>query len=156
MTYLHEPTAGICLVAGVDHRHLPRLRKIVVNGDAPAVGEIERHIGIIEVMSSEELFYDVLLVARADDELVEAEMRVDFHDVPEDRAPADLDHRLGDELRLLPDASAQPARQQYYLQCDFSFRSGLGHDGNLILPPLESARTIAGITRSIICVSRPL
>src|SRR5262249_14484574 len=37
---------------------------------------------------------DLALVAQGDDELGEAVRRVSFHDVPEDRLAADLDHRF--------------------------------------------------------------
>jgi hypothetical protein len=36
-------------------------------------------------------------------------MRVNLHDVPDDRAPADLDQRLWTELRFLGDTGAQSA-----------------------------------------------
>ena len=43
-----------------------------------------------------EVFLDhVALVAAADHEVIDAVGGVDFHDVPENRLAADLDHRLG-------------------------------------------------------------
>ncbi len=44
-------------------------------------------------------------------EVVDPVRAVDLHDVPEDRTPADLDHRLGTDGRLLGQARAQTTRQ---------------------------------------------
>ena len=38
---------------------------------------------------------DIALVAQADDEIMDAMMRLDLHDMPEDRLFADRDQRLG-------------------------------------------------------------
>lgn len=46
------------------------------------------------------LLDDVLLVACADNELVEAVVAVQFHDVPEDGHPAQLYHGFWFELAL--------------------------------------------------------
>src|SRR5438552_16701126 len=40
---------------------------------------------------------------------------VRLHDVPEDRPPADGDHRLGAELRLLPQSGAESAGEKHDL-----------------------------------------
>src|SRR5690606_27961995 len=49
---------------------------------------------------------DVALVTAADHEVVDPVARVDLHDVPEDRPPADLHHRLRADAALLADARA--------------------------------------------------
>lgn len=54
----------------------------------------------------EVLLDDVLLVARADDELVKTVVAVQLHDVPQNRHPAQLHHGLGLELRLFTDPCA--------------------------------------------------
>jgi hypothetical protein len=46
-------------------------------------------------------------VAQANDEVVNAMGRVDFHDMPQNRLSPDLYHRLGPERRFLADARAQ-------------------------------------------------
>ena len=75
----------------------------VLQGD----GEIVVHRLVVE----EVLLDHVAAIAQAEDEVAEAVVGVDLHDVPEDRPPADLDHRLGPELGLLSqpgsDATAQ-------------------------------------------------
>ena len=52
------------------------------------------------------LLDDMLLVARAYDELVEAVMAVQLHDVPQDGHTAQFYHGLGFELAFFTDAGA--------------------------------------------------
>jgi hypothetical protein len=40
-------------------------------------------------------------------------MAKDFHDVPQDRAPTDLGHRLGSEFGLLTHPGAEAAREEH-------------------------------------------
>ena len=40
-------------------------------------------------------------------------LRVDLHDVPQDRLAADFDHRLGTNIGFLGKPSSQATRQQY-------------------------------------------
>ena len=54
----------------------------------------------------EALIDGILLVAEADDEIIEPVTGVDFHDASPDRFFADLDHGL--EMRLLADPRANP------------------------------------------------
>ena len=49
------------------------------------------------------------LIPEAQDEIPDPVMGVEFHDVPEDRHAADLDHRLRPRLGLLGDACAAAA-----------------------------------------------
>ena len=52
-----------------------------------------------------------LYVPRADHEVVEAEVGVALHDVPQDGVPPDFDHGLGAQVTLLADARAEAPRQ---------------------------------------------
>ena len=53
----------------------------------------------------------MLLVACADDELMEALGRIGFHNVPQNGHTADLDHGLGSECGLFGNAGAEAACQ---------------------------------------------
>jgi hypothetical protein len=55
----------------------------------------------------------VALVPEANDEVVEAVLAVDFHDVPEDRSSADLDHRLRADAGLFGQTSAHSAGEDH-------------------------------------------
>src|SRR6185369_16494562 len=60
----------------------------------------------------QEIFLDhVAAIAEAEHEFSEAPMGIGLHDVPENGAAADLDHRLGAELGLLAQASPQASAQ---------------------------------------------
>lgn len=85
-------------VAGIDNCNFPRLGKVIVYLYSVFALEVKRHVAVVERVVREKFFDDVLLVARADYELVMPEMRVFLHDVPENRLAAYLHHRLGDKL----------------------------------------------------------
>ena len=55
----------------------------------------------------EVLLDHVALVAKAQHEVANAMVRVDLHDVPKNGLAADLDHRLGANLRLFADSRSQ-------------------------------------------------
>lgn len=65
----------------------------------------------MEEIIGEVLFYDVLFVPCADDELVETVVAVELHDVPEDWHTAQFYHGLGFELGFFGDARAVAARK---------------------------------------------
>ena len=110
--------AGKGIVARVDDRDFPRLGKVVVDANSIFAAKVKRHVAVVERVFGEKTFYHVLFVARADDELVESEMRIFLHYVPENRFAADLNHRFRDNLRLFADSRAEAARQNYDLQKD--------------------------------------
>ena len=62
-----------------------------------AIGKHEV-VGQRLVVGEEEVLDHLGLVAEAEHEVGEAEVRVVLHHVPEDRPVADLDHRLGDDV----------------------------------------------------------
>jgi D-glycero-D-manno-heptose 1,7-bisphosphate phosphatase len=63
----------------------------------------------------EKLLDHVSFVPQANDEFIESEKRVGFHDMPEDWLRPDFNHGLGLCLRLLADARAKTSGQNYYL-----------------------------------------
>ena len=66
-----------------------------------AVADADREVAAQRHVVEEEALDVLALVAERDHELVEPVLGVVLHDVPEDRPPADLDHRLRPELGLL-------------------------------------------------------
>ena len=67
-------------------------------------------------------------VAEAQDEVAVAVVRVVAHDVPQDRPVADLDHRLGHRLAVLPQAQAAATAEQHDLHRRSASSRG-GRDG---------------------------
>ena len=74
---------------------------IVLQGD----GEVVVHRLVVE----EIVLDDVPFVAEAEDELAQAVMGEDLHDVPQDRPAPDLHHRFGAKLGLLAQTGADAA-----------------------------------------------
>src|SRR6185437_10776378 len=59
------------------------------------------------IVVREILLDDIALVSQAHDEVVDAVVGIDLHDVPEDGPAADFDHRLGPDGCLFTKPSAQ-------------------------------------------------
>lgn len=109
----HPLDAATChgVQARVHHRDLPGLGGVVVDRHiAAAIGEVVCNVRGVQEVVREVLLDDMLLVARADDELVEAVVAVQLHDVPQDGHPAQLHHGLGFELAFFTDAGAVAPR----------------------------------------------
>jgi hypothetical protein len=98
------------VLTGVDQRDPPRFRLCVVDLGGVA-SEVEGHVAGVQEVVREELLDDVALVPEAHDEVGDAVLGVDLHDVPEDRASPDLDHRLRTDGGLLSQSAAQTACQ---------------------------------------------
>src|SRR5262249_14445608 len=67
------------------------------------------------VVGEKVLLDDLALVAETQNELVVTPHRVVTHDVPEDRPPADVDHRLRDPQGFLAHAHAEPTAEDHDL-----------------------------------------
>ena len=101
--------------AGVDEGDLPVLDVAVLEPHLAAAlghGEVVRDPFLVV---EEELLHHVGLVAEAEDELLVPEVRVVLHEVPEDRAVPDLDHRLRDLSRVLAQPGAEASAEQDHL-----------------------------------------
>src|SRR5579859_1197371 len=66
-------------------------------------------------MIGEILLDHVAAIAEADHEVSHAIRGVDVHDVPQDRAATDLDHRLWAQMGFFRDAGAHAAREDHRL-----------------------------------------
>src|SRR5437667_10456259 len=71
------------------------------------------------LVGDEVLFDEIAAVPEAQDELCMPEVSVVFHEVPDDRPEADVDHRFGYAVRMLPQPSAEAAAKEYDLHCSF-------------------------------------
>src|SRR4029077_18655647 len=114
---LADTSAGLAVEAGVGEGNVEALFLVMaVIADlrtfAEAHGEVVVHGLVIQ-----EIFFDgAALVAQAQNELTEAVVRVDLHDVPENGTAPDLYHGLGTELGLLAKTGAQSAAENHYFQ----------------------------------------
>jgi hypothetical protein len=54
------------------------------------------------------IFFDIIsLVSQADNEIIDAIMRIDLHDMPENGLAADLDHGFGPKVGFFADAGSE-------------------------------------------------
>ena len=102
-----------------------------------ADGEVVVHRLVIQ-----EIFLDhVAAVAQAEHKIAEAVVGVELHDVPEDGAAADLDHRLGPEFGFLAQARAQSAAKNHY----FHNRIRFHYERGLALAGMKNARVLTKV-----------
>ena len=71
--------------------------------------ELDGAVGVVQVEIAEVILHHLRLETEAQHEAAEPVLRVNLHDVPENRMFADGHHRFGAELGFLLDARAQAA-----------------------------------------------
>ena len=110
-----DPSAGVCLDARLDEVDPPGLDRIAVLQLDLTAGEVDAdgpaHGGVIQEVPADH----VAEVPERHHELADAVVGVVLHDVPEDWAFADLDHRLRSDVGLLCEPRAEAARQDHGL-----------------------------------------
>src|SRR6266567_8997570 len=72
---------------------------------------VKGYIGGMEEVVGEILLDDVSLVATANDEVIDAVLRVNLQDVPENGSAANLDHWLGTNYRFFRETRADAASE---------------------------------------------
>ena len=103
-----EAAAGHGGSAGIDQRDAPGLGDVAVHLHL-VVHDVDGDIGGVEIVVGEIFLDEIALVAQAHDEVVDAVVGVDLHDVPQDGAAADLHHRLGPKGRFFTEPGAKTA-----------------------------------------------
>ena len=88
-----SPT-GHRLNTGIDQGYVPGFGALLVHFH-PVAAHVEGDVGHVQEVVGEVLLDDITLVAAANDEIVDAVMRVHLQDMPKDRHTTDLHHRLG-------------------------------------------------------------
>ena len=103
--------ARLCVQPRVDYGHAPRLRHIVVDDKLVVVGKIKGYIGPMQVIIGEIFLDHMALIAAADDKIIVSVIRINFHDMPQNRSAADFNHRLWTQVAFLRYARSKAARQ---------------------------------------------
>ena len=112
LAYGPQPLADIAPDAGIDHGDAPVLLRIAEDLDVVAETRDDA-VGVgLRLVVQEEFLDDVCLVAKAQDEVLVAELAVVVHQMPQDRLVADRNHRLGNALGHVSDARAETAAEQ--------------------------------------------
>src|SRR5258708_16795800 len=86
-------------------------------------------VGLERGIVRQPLLDHMALVAEANDEIVDPVVAIHLHDMPEDRAAADLDQRLRPGRRILADPRSSPARQYdcfHRIACPFTIDGQTG------------------------------
>ena len=99
--------------AGIHHRHAPRLGVLVMHDHLVALGEVKGHIAGMQEIIRKPLLDHMLLVPGADHKIIEAIVRILFHDMPQNGHTADFDHRFRLELTFFRNARAIAAGKNY-------------------------------------------
>ena len=89
-----DAAARLSIEPRINERHLPRFRDIVVHRHAVALCEVKGDIRSVQVVVGKILLDHIALVAETDHKFMKPIIRIDLHDVPENRLATDLDHGL--------------------------------------------------------------
>ena len=100
---------------------------LIVIGDGPELAECQRDVTVHRLVIEEVFLDGVAFVAQAKDEVRMPVVGIRFHDVPQDRPAADLDHRFGPVFRLFAQTGALAAAQDDDFQ-GCALRWGSGRD----------------------------
>lgn len=106
-------TAGHRFQTGIHQGDLPGFSLLVMDDLLTVVGKVKGDITMMQKIMGEIFLDHITLIPQADDELIDAIVRIDLHDVPEDRLAADLYHGLGLEMGLLADPGTETAGKNY-------------------------------------------
>ena len=106
-----------CVQPGVHHRHLPRLRKVIVYFHGIRL-QIKGDIRRVQKIVRKKFFDHMLLVSRADHEVIEPIVGILFHDVPQDRLFSDFNHGFRTQMTLFRNARPESTCQQDYFHND--------------------------------------
>ena len=109
--FLHavDAAASHGVQTGINHRHLP-VFGVVVQYFQTVVGEVHRDVAIVHKVVRKILFDDILLISAADDKLIETELVIVFHDMPQDRFPPDFNHRFRNQIGGFTESGAKTSR----------------------------------------------
>ena len=105
-----HPRPGHGVDAGIgqyDFEVLLLVRAVVHN--LVLLAEADHEVIVHGLVIQEVFLYHVAAITQAKHKFAEAAVRVDLHDVPQNRATADLNHRLGPELSFFAQPSAESA-----------------------------------------------
>src|SRR5713226_8679928 len=114
-----ETLPDIGLESRVDKRDIPIGDVSTVKADVTIFAGQPEVVRQPFLVIDEVLFDEISAVPQAQNELCMSEMRVVFHEVPDDRPEADVDHRFGYAIRILPQPRAEAAAKEYDFHCSF-------------------------------------
>src|ERR1700730_14977701 len=123
---------------------------------------VKGHIGGMEEVFGEVFLDDVALVSATDDEVIDAMLRVNLQNVPENRTAANLDHRLGTNYRFFRETRADAASEDdCFHGLDGLLRWLLHRGRQRPWPPtfrlsITCPGSLSSIARNVLCAERHL
>ena len=107
-----QPPTRHRLFAGIDERDFPRFCRLLMNMHR-IFRHVERNVRHMQEIVSEVFFNDIALVSATNDEIIQAMLRIHFHNVPQDRFAADLDHRFRAKTGFFTYAGSKTTRKNH-------------------------------------------
>ena len=77
--------------------------------------EVDGHISLVHIVMVEIVLDVISFIAAAYNKLIETKVRINFHNMPQDRLSAYLNHRLWLEVRFFGNARAETSSEYYNL-----------------------------------------
>ena len=105
-----DAAAGHRVQASIQKCYFPGFARIFVNAHLPC-RKIDRYIALMQKIVGEKFLYGITFIAKENDKIIEAEMAVRFHDMPQDWPAAHFHHRLGQYARFLAEPRSEPTGQ---------------------------------------------
>src|SRR3989344_2651613 len=99
--------------SGIDKRYFPRFQLWIVIPHT-ARRQVNGQIAFACAIVEKPLLYRFTLIAEANDEVMEPIVRVDFHDMPQNRHTTNFHHRLRAHMRLFREPCAETACEDDY------------------------------------------
>jgi len=123
-----KPSAGHGRLSGIQKSDAPIfLIVLVMIFDLGPRAQAKSDVTGVPMIIAKVLFDDIAFVPEAEHEIFMAEMRISFHDVPQNRPLSDWHHRFRPEFRFLAQARAQTAAKNHYFHRGL-LNSGFGNE----------------------------
>jgi len=74
----------------------------IVNARFFRLSQFDRDVIVHQLIMTKIIFDHVAFISQSEDKLFEAELRIVFHDMPENGIRPDVDHRFGAKFRFFP------------------------------------------------------
>jgi len=108
----HKPLPNVRRGARVDKSDTPVIDIRVFQVELLTAVREGKVVGKTLIIVEEVVLDHVRLVAEANDKVLVAEVGVVFHEMPQDGSVANVDHGLGDRVRVFPEPNAEPSAEQ--------------------------------------------
>jgi hypothetical protein len=89
------------------------------------LADVDRDVRIMQEVVDKIFLDNIALISEAHDEIMYSGCGINFHDMPENGHPTDLDHRLRPDCRLFPEPAAETAGNQQLSMQDIAVSNAI-------------------------------